>query len=213
MTLIGYWPLNEDSGDTAYDHSGNENHGSAFGSPERATSGLTGSNSTRFPDKEDSFSISESSKLNPDRITLCGWASYSDLYSDQGAIFRKADAYVLYADNSSQGMQFFNWSDGTRLNSGVKPEIGTWEFWTATNNGSEMKMYRNAELLGTASSTTQSSSSEELGIGAAGNNQEFGMTGRIHEARIYNRALTKSEIQYLYSVGKRGLQTTSKKTS
>jgi hypothetical protein len=213
VTLKGYWPLNEESGNKAYDHSGNENHGDVVGGPERASQGIIGDNSTRFPNKEDSFSISDDPVLNPERITLCAWANYSDLYEDQGSIFRKYKAYVLYADNSSRGMQFYNWGDGTRLSSEVKPAIGEWEFWTATNDGSKMKIYRNAELIATISSTTHPSTSNELGIGAAGGNQDYGMTGKIQEARLYNRALTKNEIQYLYQVGKRGRQITSRKTS
>lgn len=213
MVLVGYWPLNENSGSTANDYSGNENHGSAAGSPDRGTIGVLGESSTQFSAKQDSFSIPDDSVLNPERITMCAWANYSNLYDDQGAIFRKAQAYVLYADNSSRGMQFYNWGDGTRLSSEVKPSIGEWEFWTATNDGSTMKIYRNAELLATVSSTTHPSTSNELGIGAAGHNQEYGMTGKIQEARLYNHALEQREIRYLYSVGRRGRTVTSEKSS
>jgi len=38
-------------------------------------------------------------------------------------------------------------------------------------------------------------------------------SGKIAQARIYNRPLTHSEVQYLYSVGQRGYHTTSKKSS
>ena len=214
--MIGYWPLNESSGE-ALDHSGNENHGSLNGATQ-GTPGVLGENSYSFSSRGDVVTVSDTAVLNPERITLSAWAKFDELYDDsasntQSSIFRKFEAYVLYADRTSNGMQFYNWESGTRLSTGVVPNTGEWEFWTATNNGSEIKIYRNGKLIGSTNDTVQASSTNALGIGASGETQEYGMLGNIQEARIYNRPLTQSEIQYLYSVGKRGLQTTGKKSS
>ena len=52
MTLIGYWPLNENSG-KAYDRSGNGNHGSLNGAVTQGETGLLGNTAYDFDGNDD----------------------------------------------------------------------------------------------------------------------------------------------------------------
>lgn len=55
MTLVGYWPLNEEDGDTAFDHSGNENHGDVEGEPVLNDNGILAQGCFNFAEGSGSY--------------------------------------------------------------------------------------------------------------------------------------------------------------
>ena len=221
MTLVGYWPLNEDSGDKAYDHSGNENHGTINNSGDSTVPGAKG------PLDQDSYSFNGSNDyvdlggsdffdLNAP-FTLSGWiwidSSHPNLSDEEWNLLGKYDG--------SDGWIFRHWRDGLHLyysgteytTKNYNPNRETWHHWTIKHDGSNLDFFINGELFDSLSiSNSTTSSTQTLKIGQRGDDRLF-TTGKISEVRIYNRPLTKSEVQYLHSVGQRGLQTTSKKAS
>jgi len=213
MTLVGYWPLNEDSGDTAYDHSGKENHGSLKGSVTQGSTGVLGDSAYSFSggNVSTNFSIDQTGSKN---YTFSAWAKTADASGSTRQIISSDDGgydwSILQGKNNAEWELFTGsgvLSSGITLDS--KWHLITGVFDTSTN---KTKLYVDGVLRAQGSIATDSSDNS-INIGENPGNFSEPWDGKISEVRIYDRPLTKSEVQYLYSVGKRGRHVTSKKSS
>ena len=100
------------------------------------------------------------------------------------------------------GFKLTNSSGGNMFRYGATAlQANTWYHVTGVYNAatSELHVYLNGQLddgtlLGTVSSTQQNSSAN-VNIGRRPGFSNFNLNGRIDDARIYNRALTPTEIQ------------------
>ena len=221
MTLIGYWPLNEDSSATeAKDHSGNENHGSLSGGVTQGSVGLHDSTAYSFDGSDATVSTSGFSK-GP-ATTISFWIKFSSFPSGQfenlvgdgeagsdfcWMIYRTEDAKTL-RPHLETGNGTLSFDSATTLTA------GKWYHVVEVAANGELKLFINAEEDENSPLSYSGSpvnTGNKIFIGQDG--REYAPDARISEFRIYDRPLTPSEIQYLYSVSKRGLQTTSKKTS
>ena len=221
MTLIRYWPLNENSGTTAYDHSSRGNHGTVNGATQGAT-GLLGENAYNFDGSDDNVSISFSGSPYSD-WTVSIWANHNNWSgnSRQGAL----------SSGENRSSKPLNWDrDGSNQFSHYRGEAASqvmtvnnvstgWHHVIVTqrridSNTVELEMYWDGEKVDDTTGDYEDMDLEKfLSIGQGNNNSINVWNGKISEVRIYDRPLTQSEVQYLYSVGKRGLQTTGKKSS
>ena len=223
MTLIGYWPLNENTGE-ALDHSENENHGSLNGGVTQGTKGLLGENSYSFDGTDGnvrqdyttslSFTVNVWIKSDTSSWTSsgCGWAD------------RSASGFIIHPQDSDT-----TWSGYVLANSANDyykiseisiDDITNWHMYTVShdNDTNTSKMFLDGRKVAEASTTTNRV--ERMNTATIGHDDidnfsqgERPLDGKISEARMYSRPLTKSEISYLYSVGSRGLQVTSRKSS
>jgi hypothetical protein len=221
MVLVGYWPLNESSGSTAYDHSGNENHGSINDGGDSTVPGATGvldQNAYSFDGSNDYVDNGGSSFFDLGApFTLAGWiwidSSHPDLSEDEWNLLGKYDG--------SDGWIFRHWHGGLELwysgnpytSQNYTPQREKWINWAVIHNGSKIEYFIDGKKFDSVSvSTASASSSQTLKIGQRGDDIYYS-NGKIAEARIYDHALTPREVQYLYRVGKRGRQVTSVKKS
>ena len=220
MTLVGYWPLNEESGDTAYDHSGNSNSGSLNGGVTQGTTGLLGENAYSFDGTDDNINLGSSNKLTEGLetgFTFSSWIKTDSSqnqriidndYSENSFYFMLLDGALVLALNGS------NWQD---VQSTMNPADGNWHHVIGRFDGSKIELYIDGEKDGELSDVSANFYQNNIHIGVKGqdlpNTYTQPFNGKISEVRIYDRPLTRREIQYLYTVGKRGLQTTSKITS
>lgn len=80
--------------------------------------------------------------------------------------------------------------------------LNTWSLYTFTvESGVGMKIYRNGSILSSSlNSSTLSLGSRSIWLGRFINNNSY-WPGMIDDFRIYNRALSTSEVQTLYSRG------------
>ena len=226
--MIGYWPLNEASGDTAYDHSGNENHGiinDGNDSTLPGANGPLGQNSYSFDGNNDFVNIGDTSVLNPsNQITVSIWINASQWGDDWNLIVDKYDgAHSYNFQASSEGGNGLNGTlnvGGTTYNVSIVSDmteyLNNWHMISMTYSGEKIKTFWDGKLQNATSVSGQIyQSSADLGIAnRPGDIQtRYAYGGKISELRLYDRPLTKSEVQYLYQVGNRGLHTTNKKTS
>lgn len=75
MVLIGYWPLNEKEGNTAYDYSGNDDHCSPQGNPQFGSDGILEQNAMSFGGEdwiESSGDIVNTTRTDP--CSIVWWA-------------------------------------------------------------------------------------------------------------------------------------------
>jgi hypothetical protein len=103
---------------------------------------------------------------------------------------------------------FGGFSGNNRLSvSGQNLSVGNWDHFVFSAGEIGMQIWRNGKLIGSNSTLiTRVSNSNTLLIGASNMHDQFGNIychlGKIDDFRIYNRALTPSEIQLLYTGGR-----------
>ena len=222
--LVAHWKMDENTGATTLtDASTYANNANIIGSPSFVT-GLLGnamqlSGTGQYATAPNSISLNISGAGSSSSITLAAWVRPNGATATTQNILKKAvttgtaiNGYELsLASAGSTWPQkvFFRLNqatsgDGFRVNSStVYPLNGTaWMHIAATYDGITMKLYVNGvqeggDLTGPASGIV--SNSLAVGIGA----QPDGTTlfnGLLDDARIYNRALTASEILTLATI-------------
>ena len=205
--LVGYWKFDEGSGTTAYDSSGNNNHGTLYNGP-TWTQGKVGG-ALSFDGVDDYVNCGNSTSLQPTSITFGGWLylyGWLDKITSYGShhIFM-AEGYAI-ATNSSAWSVWVNDSTGRRSRSiSHNNKLNEWHFVMVTYDevSGYMKFYWNGVLRDTfyisAGQPIVYTGSKLLRIG---NGSSFDTDGLIDEVRIYNRVLSEAEIRAIYNATK-----------
>ena len=206
--LAGYWKLDEDSGTSAADSSGNGLSGAIYGNPFFLENGEAGR----------AYSFSNASYVNVNDspgldfgpgqgFTIAAWINPSvALSGTNGVLSKKHDdssqGYVLYYDDSKSQMNFRLGGLDYNLWSTV-PSPNTWTYLVASvnDNGASktISLYYNGVFdKSYVSSATNTTSTAPLTIGYASAWNAY-FQGSIDDVRIYNRALSASEVRQLYA--------------
>jgi hypothetical protein len=197
--LVGWWRFDEGTGTVAGDSSGNGNNGTLINSPTWVT-GKYGY-ALRFSSASTQYvatTLSPQAVGTP--ITISGWIYFPN---DPGnhefeCGFRDnnvADFYVLQLAGSNTLELRFRNSVGVAytLNAVITPN--SWCFVALTYDGSKFTAYINGvPISSTSASGTFGTSSYPFEIGASGGTI-FPTDATIDDVRIYNRALSPTEIQ------------------
>ncbi len=201
---VGSWSFEEGNGTTAYDSSGNNNHGTLSGGPTWTTGKVNGSLS--FDGVDDYVGISDSPDfiINQQGFTYEAWikpTSFSQTYNmfigHYLPYFDVNSNRNLHMSMSAAGAQRSVWG-ATSLNANV------WYHVAATyDNQGYMKVYLNGVKDGQAGPyLTPSNSSSLLYIGKWYSGSSYLFTGLIDEVRVYNRSLSPEEIKRHYEESK-----------
>ncbi|HUY69531.1 MAG TPA: LamG domain-containing protein [Candidatus Tyrphobacter sp.] len=203
--LIGHWQFDESTvTTTAYDASGNGNNGTAHGTA--IVAGKLG-NARSFNGSSDYIGTQSGGGLYPAMTTALWFKTTSasgthDLFSFlQGTC--GSDVFQL-TPTSFLGLYCF--SDGSDALASTNQTVndGNWHFATLTYDGSHVKIYIDGLLAGTSGLA----SGKSIQVSADGGAYFFigsylggggFFPGTIDDVRVYNRALTASEIQNLYN--------------
>jgi hypothetical protein len=140
-------------------------------------------------------------------ITLEAWV-YWDGVSDKGIIGRwestgNKRSYLLY--NTSTKFRFYISSDGTASESQQNNSVVStgWNHIVGVYDGTKIYTYLNGAVDGSQNYSSDIYASDvDVEIGRYDQNSAFAYTNQIAQPRIYNRALTASEIQQNYNSGK-----------
>lgn len=208
--LVGYWGMNEGT-DTRLYEPVNGNNGTANGGPPWQTGTNCKIGACLSFDGVDDYvdAGNHSSLVLGTNMTIAVWlypsANVADwvrlvgkgnsTYRNYG-LWRESDGDLLFQIYSAGGGGncWNNLGAGDVLNA----PIGVWTHFAATYDGSNMKVYTNGVLRKTCPYTqTPYTSNDPLTIGYAGYHTYF--NGRIDEVRVYNRALSDSEIADMYA--------------
>jgi hypothetical protein len=198
--LVAAYNFNQGSGATLTDVSGNNNHGVLANGPVWTTAGKYGGALT-FDGANDLVSINDGPSLDlTTGMTLEAWVKPSTAAGWRTILLKEIPgnlAYGTYANQSGQrpgaeirvGGKTYNTSGNNSLST------ITWTHLAATYDGSMLRFYVNG--IQSASRTVSgpiATSSNPLRIGG---NLIWGeyFRGQIDEVRIYNGALTQSQIQ------------------
>jgi len=216
--LVGYWPFEEGTGTFAGDHSGQGNHGTWNGTGSHWAQGKY-SNGGQFNGSSDYVLINKAIVTSPP-FTVCAWARLDQFPTDYGsemAIFVIQDPvnggrhFTLRADDIANKAQFNAYDGNSSISeSTVAVTPGVWQFYCGVANTSSpyYTVYLDAGNKGTNTVQRTPTNLNVTNIGASnpGGYTDF-MDGLIDEVRIYNRALSTSEVAALYKSGRGNVST------
>lgn len=206
--LVGYWKMDEASWNGTFgeviDSSGNSRHGTRAGDG-TTTAGKFGNGGT-FDGTGDYVSINHNSVFNTtNALTIATWVKTSD-GSNNYITTKGEDSWYLAIGPTGQtanklnfylnGINSPSWLEGT-----ASLNDNAWHLVVATYDGKTRTLYVDGKVDGSDSKTgsisTGSSSvllgERDTGVGTDNYN------GVMDEVRIYNRALTPSEVEGLYN--------------
>lgn len=193
------------------DLSGNSNIGTLTNNPTYINSNGGALNFSHTELKHITFSNTSSLQfLNRSPYTLESWVyptrnpganNWTGIFDRESTFSGSRDGYNIYFLGSATTNTFFTAerfvagvavSSSVTLNESIS--VNNWSHIVATYDGTTLSLYRNGNLVGTPATTTGNitNTSKALTIGVRGG-QYF--AGNISNAKIYNKALTVSEIQ------------------
>lgn len=211
MSLIAHFPLQENSGGTAYDVR-NGNDGSVNGATQ-GVSGILGNTAYSFNGTDDvvdiTYSLPQSSFsvfcwINNDsgsnRNYISGFSNDSNgdvwwIATDENGEFYYRD---FYDAGGGVGGSILN-SSTTNVRDGLWHFVGV----VVDYNDGEVRTYIDGQLDYTETSLS-ATPQWGSGVGEIGNRYDSNsgsfFDGKVCDVRFYSHALTNSEIQYLYDV-------------
>jgi len=207
-SLVMYLPFFEGEGDIAHDVTGNGNNGVIYGAEWVDTGDPKLGYGLSFDGVDDYVEVADSASLDiTDAITIMVWVKANTLVPDYQVVVRKGspDKYAIYLTSDGE---IYWYSEGltphgfTSVGANIQPQ--QWYHITVTYDGdnNEVTFYRNGKMVGSPFSVSGS------GLGIDNNPLRIGrytgtypFSGIIASVRIYNRALSESEIKRLYHLG------------
>lgn len=211
---VGIWNFNDR---TAKDSSGNENHGTIHGAVFVDDTPSGEGWALQFDGVNDYVDVGNDASLDiTDAITIEAWVNPAE-GTGQQAIIGTGDirnAYSLYVRHApGQDIGFWFNDNGTnKFQMAGTLNYGTWHHIVGTWNGTTLKLYLDGEIItSTHSEQTFTRNFQRVKIGYISNiaNPKY-FNGLIDEVRIYERALTASEIQKRYAEGLKRLNLAGK---
>ncbi|PCI98598.1 MAG: hypothetical protein COB14_07725 [Alphaproteobacteria bacterium] len=220
--LVGHWTLDETSGSTIADSSGNSNNGTWTDGAnndvtEETTTGIDGT-AIAFDGADDHVTIPEFPEAESDTITLSAWIKVQSVTDEplrKNIVSKYRSGFTqwrLYRDsgfaNNGRSEICFSLRADTSLTLCSPADWPTdlgWHHVTGVYNGTDMRIYGDGVLLNTPAAQTgsiYSAYNHDICIGTeyAGGCYAGGSTwnGEIDDVRLYNRALSTTEIAALY---------------
>ena len=211
--LVGYWAFEDGVGTYADDSSFNENRGALSGMDNsdwvtgRVGKALDFDGSNDYITAPDNDSLDSTSDL-----TISAWVKADNWTGEGGAgvaistLVKKDSNYILrkddYAIYGGTGLKMY-WWDGTNLDVHIvsTPSVGVWHHIVGVNeNNTTRKIYIDGVLQSGTDDLNNTGTRAltnilEIGSGASASES---FDGQIDDVRIYNRALSASEIKALY---------------
>jgi Concanavalin A-like lectin/glucanases superfamily len=213
--LVGYWPFDDGNGNKARDNSGNGNHGTLTNmetgvdwiSPANAKIKFYNPTALDFDGSNDDVVTNSRAISGTATFTMAAWVKFSSLSityavpfwngvdsttAGFGVGYRKPSSRVLYA----------GWGSSTAEVTGVTSNDNQWYHVVSTFDGSRHRFYIDGVSQGSASYSSSNFTSGVTTFGNLTSGSTYPFHGRIDDVRIYDRALSASEVATLYGGSK-----------
>lgn len=207
--LIGYWPLNEGGGSAINDSSGHGNTGSLLGNPQWTSGQIK--QAIYFDGIDDQVTLGDSPfDFGTNSFSVSFWIKPSDTSSQkEQVVIAKVNASLAKGWRISQIGNVINlWvrAGSVTTTAAHSPAVvnGEWTHAVAVvdQSAGTIKVYANA-VPGTSGSIAQFGSFDTPGtlLRFAGYRADSSMIfkGALDEVKIYNRALSASEVSAIYA--------------
>ncbi|GAB3257234.1 fibronectin type III domain-containing protein [Nocardioides dilutus] len=203
--LVGAWAFNEGTGTTTADASGRGNQGTLVGAT-WTTQGRYGG-ALSFDGSSSLVRVADSASLDlSTAMTLSAWIMPTANQSGWRTIMqRQTDAYFLNASYDGGALRpagggTFG-STTSYVGGPTASPLDAWTHVALTYDGAVLRLFVNGTQVATRATTgTIQATDNPLWIGGNNPYGEY-FTGRIDEVRVYNRALTETDIQADMSSG------------
>lgn len=175
-------------------------------------SSSVGNGSFLFDGYNDRFECGNVSGFSTNRLTLEAWVRFTSLTGDDGD-----DSFIIQGGGSSLTFDFRTWSGNKvafRIGGGLGSVLtintvstNTWYHLVGTYDGSTLRFYLNNILQGTSSHTHSLGTQRNVQLGRypylnAPDEDAFQLNGYLSTVRIYNKALTATEVSQNFNVYK-----------
>ncbi len=199
--LLGWWQLDEGTGTTTKDASGNGNDGTFQGKPQWVTGVIGGA--LKFNGTSDRVTCGDAPQLALTKaLTITCWVNPADLNGDRAFTGRSA-AGVGYAFKSSSNHLRFTTPTILDYDGGRSIlQLNTWQHVAVTvvpNTAQGLTFYINGVATDTISTTNLVAGAGPYEIGH--NHWEQWLMGMIDDVRVYDRVLTAGQIKEIFNGG------------
>jgi hypothetical protein len=204
QTVIGYWPFDEGAGTTAADTSGSGYHGVITGAnwtAGKVNTGLRLNGSTTSvvtPGISLGSSFSVSVWVNPAVLGQGAYVRIVETRYDGGLYLGMNAAGNKYKFIVNTGLgatgscgASYGCAEGGTVTSG-------WHLLTATYDGAVGRLYVDGTPVASETFTAPANTNYPLYVGRYYAVSGYGWNGSVDELRLFNRALTASEVAALY---------------
>jgi hypothetical protein len=203
--LVGHWKLDETAASTTVADSVGTNTGTMV-SMTGAANTAAGQVDTAldFDGTAEYITVPDNASFDLPLYTISAWVR-SDIGS--GGIIKIVDKGTNFTMNWTHNGGSAGGPRCEHNNSGVwditpgavtHPSTGVWYHVVCSYDGTNIRGYLNAAVLGATASGTPGLNADPLAIGSLYGGTNHWFNGRIDDVRIYNRALTLADIQELY---------------
>ncbi|HKQ39468.1 MAG TPA: PKD domain-containing protein [Verrucomicrobiae bacterium] len=194
--LVAAYGFEEATGSATIDSSGNNNTGALINGPIRTDLGKFGK-ALEFNGQNSYVNVLNSDSLNVTAaLTLMCWCYPTVITNSyRNLVYKPEDIYFIEGFTPAPNTpRFYGTFSGANLNAASTLPVNQWTHVAGTYDGAVMRIYINGvEAANRAQTGPIRTSTYDLGIGGNSLNGQY-FPGRIDEVRIYNRALTASEI-------------------
>jgi hypothetical protein len=211
--LRGWWPMNERSGQTVRDWSGNGNHGTLGSTPtvdDNDPTWIKGifnlGSALRF-DGNDFVTIPDAAELSPQRLTVSAWirkdapAQRYEYFVAKGSDLCLSASWGLYTTENSLLSFYVYQGEGLFVRAPEAPaEVfdGRWHHVAGTYDGSMVRLFVDGRQIGSGTPTTTPIEYDmptgAMSFGAYTGTCALYLTGDIDGVSIWDRALPIAEI-------------------
>jgi hypothetical protein len=214
--IVGYWSLNEGTGNTAADVSNNGNSGTLNGNPQWVAGKI--GNALQFDGSGDYVEVSGFSGLNNvTALSITAWVkltSTGTATADDSGILNfssnDADSVLFWynADAQGAGNSSYTFNAGSlflppenRVNGSQGLAVaGSWQHVVGVLSGTDRKLYVDGILkaTGTGVDTGITQNGNDLRIGGWDVSPAYDFNGLIDDVRLYGVALSDAEISEIH---------------
>jgi formylglycine-generating enzyme required for sulfatase activity len=197
--LVAWWRLDDGSGSSARDSSGNDNHGTLHGDPQWTAGKIGGA--LDFDGDGDYVDCGNPDMFNFDeQVTAGAWINLRSVPGSSRAIVAKGEnGWRLALTRSTSGFEFavagrdFGYP-GTL--SGIQVAFGEWHHVCGTYDGETIRIYIDGQMDGT-SNYTRGIATNNVNLLIGDNPQWTGRfwDGLIDDVFVFSRALSDDEIR------------------
>ncbi len=207
LNLISHWKLDGN----AIDNSGNGNNGTVYGAVPTSDRFGNANSAMSFNGVNNYITVPDSASLKPNQITMSAWIKPAQLsgYMDIVSKYYANGYYLRILDSSLYSARIDFFAAGDSNATGTEVPANIWSHVVSTYDGTYQKVYINGVLKDSKSGMGPAISnvSNPLTIGALTGGGDY-FSGAIDDVRVYNRALSQTEVQSLYATGGTPSETT-----
>ena len=213
-SLVAYYPFNGN----ANDESGNENNGTVSGATlttdrfGNANSAYSFNGSSNYMDVNTSFSnyfVKDFTAIVWFKMNVYNPNQRNYLLDYRGSSSLNQNSFALIIDNDSKIHHYVDWPSGghAEYNTLISSPLNAWHHTVLVKQGTTLKAYYDGVQIANSFMTSDTSKSDSISLS---NGAKFGyrsgpsasgdywFNGVLDEVRIYNRALSASEVDSLY---------------